>query len=289
MDKILIVNKEENLTSRDVVNILCKKFNTRKIGHTGTLDPIATGVLVTCFGKALKVVDLITSYKKEYIARVILGFETDTLDVTGKVLYKDEKLYINKEMLEEVLSSFLGKSIQEVPKYSSVKVNGKKLYQYARNNEDVLLPKREIEVFEISLLSDLEKVGNYLEFSFKVLVSKGTYIRSLIRDIGRKLNSYATMKQLVRTKQGNFDINNSYTISDIENDNYRFLDIKDVLDIEKIVVDDEQKLQQIKNGAILDKFFKSDIALVLDKDYKEIGIYMTYDKDKNKSKPYKIF
>ncbi len=287
MNKIIVVNKEKGYTSRDVVNILCKKFKTKKIGHTGTLDPLATGVLVICIGKSLKIVDSIVSYDKEYIARVILGVDTDTLDIEGKILH-EEKTNITKEELVNVLNSFLGTSIQEVPKYSAVKVNGKKLYEYARNNIEVQLPKKEITVYDIKLLTDIEIVNNRQEFTFKVKVSKGTYIRSLIRDIGKKLNTCATMSNLTRTKQGKFGIEDSYTLKDIENDNYKTLDIKDVLEIEQVIVK-ESLLNKIKNGAIVDKFFTTDKALVLDENSNELGIYITYDKDNTKAKPYKIF
>ena len=287
MNKIIVVNKEKGYTSRDVVNILCKKFKTKKIGHTGTLDPLATGVLVICIGKSLKIVDSIVSYDKEYIARVILGVDTDTLDIEGKILH-EEKTNITKEELVNVLNSFLGTSIQEVPKYSAVKVNGKKLYEYARNNIEVQLPKKEITVYDIKLLTDIEIVNNRQEFTFKVKVSKGTYIRSLIRDIGKKLNTCATMSNLTRTKQGKFVIEDSYTLKDIENDNYKTLDIKDVLEIEQVIVKDPL-LNKIKNGAIVDKFFTTDKALVLDENSNELGIYITYDKDNTKAKPYKIF
>jgi len=287
MNGILVVNKEKDYTSRDVVNIVGKKLNTRKIGHTGTLDPLATGVLVLCMGKCLKVVDLITSYDKEYIARVRLGIETDTLDITGNILNTSDVI-VTKKQVTNVLKSFLGKSIQEVPKYSAVKVNGKKLYEYARNNIDIELPKREIEIFDIELLGDIEKVDNYYEFSFRVKVSKGTYIRSLIRDIGIKLNTYACMTELIRTKQGNFCIEESYSLNDIENSNYRLLNIKNVLDIEQIVVSDNV-LKKVMNGAIIDRFFDGDRALILSEEGREIGIYQVYEKDDSKVKPYKIF
>lgn len=287
MNNVIVVNKEKDYTSRDVVNIISKKFNTKKVGHTGTLDPLATGVLVICTGKALKIVQELTLDDKEYIAKVILGINTDTLDVTGQVL-NNEHTNITKEELVKVLNSFIGKSLQEVPKYSAVKVNGKKLYEYARKGIDIELPKREIEIFDIKLISDLKIVNNYQEFSFQVKVSKGTYIRSLIRDIGTKLNTYATMKELVRTKQGNFTIDSSYTLKDIENNNYKLLNIKDVLNIEKIVVNDDL-LPKIKNGCILKKFFKTNKALIIDKQGNEIGIYKTYEKDNTKAKPEKIF
>lgn len=287
MDNIIVVNKDKDYTSRDVVNVIGKIFNTKKVGHTGTLDPLATGVLIICMNKALKVVDLITASDKEYIAKVVLGLDTDTLDITGNII-NECKTDVNVDMVKSVLNSFVGKSIQEVPKYSAVKVNGKKLYEYARNGIDVELPKREIQIFDIELISDIDIVDGHQEFSFRVKVSKGTYIRSLIRDIGVKLGCFACMKELTRTKQGKFSIYESYTLNDIKNGNYKLLNIKDVIDIEKVVVSDNM-LFKIKNGMILDKFFISDKALILDNNGNEIGIYKTYDKDSKKVKPDKIF
>ena len=287
MDNIIVINKDKDYTSRDVVNVIGKIFNTKKVGHTGTLDPLATGVLIVCMNKALKVVDLITASDKEYIAKVVLGIDTDTLDITGNII-NECKTDVNVDMVKSVLNSFVGKSIQEVPKYSAVKVNGKKLYEYARNGIDIELPKREIQIFDIELISDIDIVDGHQEFSFKVKVSKGTYIRSLIRDIGVKLGCFACMKELIRTKQGKFSIDKSYTLNDIKNGNYKLLNIKDVIDIEKVVVSDNM-LFKIKNGMILDKFFISDKALILDNKGNEIGIYKTYNKDSNKVKPDKIF
>ena len=287
MDNIIVVNKDKDYTSRDVVNVIGKIFNTKKVGHTGTLDPLATGVLIVCMNKALKVVDLITASDKEYIAKVVLGIDTDTLDITGNII-NECKTDVNVDMVKSVLNSFVGKSIQEVPKYSAVKVNGKKLYEYARNGIDVELPKREIQIFDIELISDIDIVDGHQEFSFRVKVSKGTYIRSLIRDIGVKLGCFACMKELTRTKQGKFSIDESYTLNDIKNGNYKLLNIKDVIDIEKVVVSDNM-LFKIKNGMILDKFFISDKALILDNNGNEIGIYKTYNKDSKKVKPDKIF
>lgn len=287
MDNIIVINKDKDYTSRDVVNVIGKIFNTKKVGHTGTLDPLATGVLIVCMNKALKVVDLITASDKEYIAKVVLGIDTDTLDITGNII-NECRTNVNVDMVKSVLNSFIGKSIQEVPKYSAVKVNGKKLYEYARNGIDIELPKREIQIFDIELISDIDIVDGHQEFSFRVKVSKGTYIRSLIRDIGVKLGCFACMKELTRTKQGKFSIDESYTLNDIKNGNYKLLNIKDVIDIEKVVVSDNM-LFKIKNGMILDKFFISDKALILDNNGNEIGIYKTYDKDSKKVKPDKIF
>ena len=134
MNGILLVNKEPGITSRDVVNKVCKIFNTKKVGHTGTLDPLASGVLVLCIGSATKVVEILTSNDKEYEAEMLLGISTDTYDITGKVL-KEEEVFVSEEQIKTALNSMIGTYDQEVPIYSAVKINGKKLYDYARNNE----------------------------------------------------------------------------------------------------------------------------------------------------------
>ena len=137
MNGILIINKDLGYTSRDVVNIISKTFQTKKVGHTGTLDPEASGVLVVCIGKALKVWEMLTNHDKEYIAGITLGIETDTLDMTGKVV-STEDVFLEDKDIYEAVNSFKGSYLQEVPKYSAVKVNGKKLYEYARENIEVL-------------------------------------------------------------------------------------------------------------------------------------------------------
>lgn len=286
MNGILIVNKPKGCTSRDVINFLNKKFNTKRIGHTGTLDPIATGVLVVTIGNALKISELLTSTKKEYVARVILGYETDMLDITGKETKRNIP-HVSKAKVEEVLKSFIGKQKQEVPLYSAVKVGGRKLYEYARNNIPVTPPIKDIEVHSLSLEGDITYLGNTIEFTIKTEVSKGTYIRSLIRDIGRKLGTYATMKELERTRQGNFDIANSYTIQDIENDNYKLLSINESLPELEVTILDDNMLKKVKNGQVLDNFFKEEISLLVDKNNNPIAIYKKIEN--GKVKPYKMF
>ena len=247
MNKIIVINKESGMTSRDVVNKLNKILGTKKIGHTGTLDPIASGVLVVCVGKYTKLVDEIVSLDKEYIATVKLGILTDTLDIEGNIIDKKEH-DVSIEQLKEVFKSFLGSYLQEVPKYSAVKINGKKLYEYARENIDIELPKREVSIYELELL-DFNKDS----FKFRTRVSKGTYIRSLINDICNKLNTYGVMTDLIRTKQGKFSINESYTLKDIENNNYKSLDIEDVLDLKALdITDDNIKLVMNGNKLNLD-------------------------------------
>lgn len=283
MNGIIIVNKPQGYTSRDVVNKLTKIFKTKKIGHTGTLDPIATGVLVVCIGQCTKLCDLLTSTYKEYIATIKLGFKTDTLDITGTTIETKNIPQLNKETIIAVLNSFLGSSIQTTPIYSAVKVNGKKLYEYARQGQNVELPKREINIKEIKLLS-----FNKDEITFKTTVSKGTYIRALIDDICQKLNTVGTMSSLTRTKQGSFTIEDSSSLEEIEKNNYKLLSIEEVLtDLEQINIDDNL-YQKIKNGSIIDKTFSSNIACLAYKN-KIIAIYQTYDKDCQKAKPLKMF
>ena len=282
MNGILVINKPDNYTSRDVVNKIGGILKTKKIGHTGTLDPIATGVLVVCIGNTTKLCELLTSEYKEYIATIKLGIKTDTLDTTGTII-ETKEYQVTEQKIKEVLNTFLGTSIQTTPIYSAVKVNGKKLYEYAREGIQVELPKREINITNIELLSYKDD-----EIIFKTTVSKGTYIIALIDDICTKLNTVGTMSNLQRTKQGNFSIEDSYTIEDIQSGNYKLLSIEEALtNLEQITIN-EELYNQVKNGSTIDKTFKNDIACL---NYKGniVAIYQTYHKDSSKAKPFKMF
>jgi len=285
MNGILIINKEKGYTSRDVVNIVSKKLGIKKVGHTGTLDPLATGVLVVCVGNATKLVDLLTSAYKEYIATVELGTLTDSLDSDGKIIDELDSI-IKKEEIEKVLYSFIGTYDQEVPIYSAVRVNGKKLYEYARNSLEVELPKRNVEIRKIELVSDVEYVNNKTIFKFRCLVSKGTYIRSLIRDIAYRLNTIGIMTDLIRTKQGKFKIEDSIYVNQIESS--KLIQIRDALNIRKVNVDDLMKFR-VSNGQILNNIYNEEQVLFLDNENKEIALYITDLKDKSKLRPYKVF
>lgn len=280
---ILIVNKPSGITSRDVVNIVGKTLNTKKVGHTGTLDPMAKGVLVLCLGNALKVCELITANDKEYIAKVILGIETETLDTTSPII-NTKKTNITKEEIEKVLNSFKGSYLQEVPKYSAVKINGKKLYEYAREGKEIELPKKMVTIYDIQLISDITYYNDTTSFYIKTTVSKGTYIRSLIRDIGYKLNTYGCMDSLERTRQGIFNIDNSYTLEEIKNNNYKLLSIEESLPNMPLVEVDNKTLFKIRNGVKLKKFFTGDMAIIKDKN-KVVAIYKN---DLNESKLFKM-
>lgn len=278
MQGAIIVNKAPDMTSRDVINILNKKFNTKSIGHTGTLDPIAEGVLVCLIGKYTKLTDILINHDKEYIASFKLGILTDTLDITGKIL-KEEKINLNKEEIQKTILSFKGTYNQEVPIYSAVKINGKKLYEYARNNEEINLPKREVNIYDIELLN----IDNDI-ITIKTKVSKGTYIRSLIRDIGLKLNTNATMTKLIRTKLGKFTIEESYTLEDIQNDNYKLLSLEDLINLDTININEEM-LFKIKNGQIID--YQTDKYILYKYNNQDIALYKPYQN--NKIKPFIMF
>ena len=266
---IIVINKPKDLTSRDVVNIISENLNIKKVGHNGTLDPLATGVLVICFGKYTKLNDLLTSHEKEYIAEVTLGLETDTLDITGKILNKNTP-HITKEEIIKALKNFEKTYNQEIPKYSAVKVSGKKLYEYAREGKEVILPKKEVTIYQNELLSFTEN-----KFTFKTKVSKGTYIRSLIRDILASLNETGTMSNLKRTKQGIFKLEDSYTLDDIKQGNFKILKVKDILNIPKIIAEGNLK-KQIINGAKIKGTYPNEV-LFLDKEGNELAIYEKND------------
>lgn len=263
MNGLLVVNKPKNYTSRDVVNALNKVFNTKAIGHIGTLDPLATGVLVCLIGKYTKLNNLLTMHNKEYIADFKLGILTDTLDATGRVLDTSNN-FIKKEKLVRTLKKFKKTYMQEVPMYSAVKVNGRKLYDYARHDEEVVPPKKRVTIYDIELL-DYE----YDDVKIRCTVSKGTYIRALIRDICQYLKTYGVMTGLVRTKINDFKIEDAYTLDEIRNGNYKLLSLEDFLDF-KVIDLDEDNLNRIKNGNIycdrendyiLFKYLNEDIAL----------------------------
>lgn len=212
IDGLLIFDKDKGITSHDLVYKVRKKLGIKKVGHTGTLDPMATGVLVISIGKATKTSDYILSSNKEYEARIKLGILTDSFDITGEIL-KEEKVDISEEEIKNVLKKFTGKISQKPPIYSALKVNGKKLYEYAREGKEVEIKNREVEIFSNTLLDFNGKD----EFLIRASVSKGTYIRSLAKDIGEALGSYGTLTELRRVRTGNFKIEDAVKVSDFEN------------------------------------------------------------------------
>ena len=266
MNGLLLINKDKNMTSRDVINKLNHIFSMKKIGHTGTLDPLATGVMVCLFGKYTKLVDLITGYDKEYIAEIKLGVKTDTLDITGNVI-ETKKVKITNEDILQVFNEFPKEYMQEVPIYSAVKINGKKLYEYARNQEIIELPKRKVNIYNLELISFNKDI-----ITFKVNVSKGTYIRSLINDLCEKLNTIGTMNNLIRIKQGNFDIKDSYKLEDVAKGNYQFQNIKEFLDYPVIEIPNEL-IKKVENGNKVENIFNIEDKIIFTKNNKDLAIY----------------
>ena len=273
MNGIVIIDKSAGMTSRDVVNKVSEIFNTKKVGHTGTLDPLATGVLVVCINKATKLVDRLTSNDKEYIAECILGIETDTLDIEGKVLSEKDTI-ISKQDIIDTLNKFKGIYNQEVPIYSAVKIKGKKLYEYARENIDIKLPSREITIYDIKLLGEPSYENNKTKFKFACRVSKGTYIRSLIRDIASTLNTVGIMSNLRRTKQGKFSIEDAVTLDSLNKND--IIPIKDILDIKQVELTSDIE-KKVLNGVKINNIY-NEKEILFTKNKKEIALYK---KDEN--------
>lgn len=208
---IINVYKEKGFTSFDVVAKLRGIIGQRKIGHTGTLDPEAEGVLPVCLGNGTRLVDLLTDKHKEYIAELILGVETDTLDMTGTVLNK-KPILMSEDDIKAVIMGFVGEYDQIPPMYSALKVNGKKLYELAREGKEIERKARRVSIDEIEILEMKLPV-----VKFRVVCSKGTYIRSLCADIGEKCGTLGTMQSLIRSKVDTFTMEEAHTLQEIEN------------------------------------------------------------------------
>lgn len=250
MDGVIIINKPKNYTSHDVVNVVRKQLNTRKVGHTGTLDPNATGVLPVLIGKATKISKYLVEHKKTYIATIKLGERRDTGDAEGNIIEKDLELKdIDITKLSEVLKSFLGKQEQIPPIYSAIKVNGKKLYEYARKGQAVEVKPRNIEIYNINLKSHNKKD----EIEFEVECSKGTYIRVLCEDIAKKLGTVGYMKELQRISVDKFTIEDSINLEELNQDiaHQKLITIENIFnDKEKIYLNDKG-LELFLNGVQL--------------------------------------
>ncbi len=232
---ILNIDKPQGITSHDVVDVIRKIFPSTKVGHTGTLDPIATGVLPICIGKATKLSDELLSENKKYYVKMLLGVETDTYDITGKIVFANTLEY-DDIYIKERIKRFIGKQMQIPPKYSAIKVNGKKAYEYARKDEKVELKPREIEIFDIG---DIKVNLRKRQVSFVVSCTKGTYVRSLVHDIGIKLGCGATMTELRRLKTGNFDIEDSIDLYEFLK--FDYLDMLDkIISIEELYKDSKK-------------------------------------------------
>ena len=300
---ILPVYKERGLTSHDVVFKLRKILKTKKIGHTGTLDPEVSGVLPICIGTATKVSDYVMDMGKSYQATITLGESTTTEDQTGEVI---EKVNISSNTItsievDRVLEEFKGVIEQIPPMYSSVKVNGKKLYEYARKGETIERPKRQVKIDEIERISDLTFIEQTCHFDIKVTCGKGTYIRTLATDIGKALGYPAHMSLLTRINSGGFNINESLSLEKISElhehetlQHYLFPIEYGLKSLQYVVIDDDTLKYRILNGQ---KLLKKDFTLSLEKQFvfidkiseKALDIYEHHPDKINEIKPKKVF
>ncbi|MDY0363437.1 MAG: tRNA pseudouridine(55) synthase TruB [Bacilli bacterium] len=251
MNGIIIVNKEKGISSFFQIKLINRILGCKKIGHAGTLDPLATGVLVVLLNDATKLSDYLINDTKEYEVEITIGIKSDTYDITGNI---EEEVKVNKiSDVDNVLKSFLGKSMQKPPIYSAIKQQGMKLYEKAREKMDIKVEPREIFIDEICRISDILYVDNKAVFSFKVKVSKGTYIRSLCVDIGNKLGYPALMSNLIRLKSGEFRLEDSYSIDDIKSGNFKIINMLDALKRYSIIEVNNEVYKLVLNGRIIEK------------------------------------
>ena len=279
MDGVLLVDKSVGISSFGVVCKVKKYLHTRDVGHCGTLDPMAEGLMVVCVNKALKIAKYLTEDKKRYIAKVKLGERTETLDVEGEIVERKDVPLYSEDEINNILKSFLGVSKQVPPMYSAIQVNGKRLYEYARNNEKVEVPAREIEILDIKFIEYKDN-----EIKFEVECSKGTYIRTLCADIASKLDNIGYMTYLRRVNAGVFDIKDSSTLKEIEEGTYKMTSIKDALlsvGFDCFVASDYEK-KMIKDGRTINRVLDRK-TLYIDENQEPLAMY-EYDVDSKVSK-----
>lgn len=281
MNGIIIINKHKGCTSHDIVYKVKKMFN-EKVGHTGTLDPMATGVLPLLIGKGTQCSKYLINHDKIYNVTLQLGEKTDTADSEGKVIETKEvkEKTLKKENIEKILEKFKGKQEQIPPIYSAIKVNGKKLYEYARKGQEVEIKPRKIEIYNIELLNINEKQK---QIEFQVSCSKGTYIRSLCEDIAQRLGTVGYMLELKRIQVGNFNIKEAITIEQLENniDNKEFIEenfiqFEEIFENKEKIELDDRKLRLFLNGVQLTMTCKDEIYRIYSNN-KFIGIGIVKD------------
>lgn len=263
MDGILLIDKEPNYTSFDVCNIVRKVFQTKKVGHSGTLDPFATGLLVISVGKATKINQFLETLDKEYIATLMLGKTTSTLDTEGEVIMEQEVNEYSKEDILTAFDSLTGEIEQIPPMFSALKVNGKRLYEYAREGKEVERKVRNIKIYSLELIE-----YNHPYITFKVVCSKGTYVRTLGQQIAEKLNTIGYLTSLRRISVGRFNVEDANSISELkENTNLRLLPSLEGLKHYKMIMVNEKLKNDIMNGKKL--FFKDNEDLLAITENKE--------------------
>ncbi len=272
MNGVILVKKPIGITSHDVVIKVRKALNQKRIGHTGTLDPIAEGLMILTIGKTTKILPYIAKHFKEYVCEMKFGKKTDTLDITGTIVEEKAVNNISKENLKAVLNSFLGKTTQVPPMYSAKKVDGQPLYKLARKNIEIERKSCEIEIKEIELLKYEDRI-----VTFRVLCSAGTYVRVLIRDIAEKTDNIAVMTKLTRTKIDRFNLNEAFSIEQINAGNYKLLSSYDLLtDYKYIELED---LTRVYQGKKMKFDFCDDDIVMITKNREIIAAYQKNRED----------
>ncbi len=272
MDGIIIINKQKDYTSNDVVQIV-KKIFKQKVGHTGTLDPMATGVLPVLVGKGTLLSKYLINHDKIYTATLKIGMKTDTGDITGNVIEQkecDAQILMNEEKINKALNSFVGKQKQIPPMYSAIKVNGKKLYEYARSGQNVEIAPRKIEIYNMKLISISKEQK---EITFRVSCSKGTYIRTLCEKIAETLGNIGTMSKLNREQVGEFKIEDSITLEDLESSkNFKVISIENFFKDKKEIILSPRSFIGFINGMKLLTDEPNDVYRIYDINKKFVGI-----------------
>ncbi len=271
MDGFLVVDKEKGFTSFDVCNKIKHKFYNSHVGHTGTLDPNATGVLVVAVGKACKTLNLMEEKDKEYLCEIEFGRSYDTIDPTGKLLSESDK-EVKIEDIEKAIDKLKLATTQLPPKFSALKVNGKRAYDLARSGKEFELEKRPIKIFDISVASPLTKKDNCYYISIKLKVSKGFYVRSFVRDLAKMLNVDANMFNLCRLSSGVFNIDKAKKLDELTEAD--FISVSDAFSYLPRVEFRPYLLKMIQNGSPLDeRNCKIETPFVAVIDSKEIALY----------------
>ena len=266
MDGIIIINKPKGCTSHDIVYKIKKMLN-EKVGHTGTLDPMAEGVLPILIGKGTQLSKYLINHNKKYIVELQLGTKTDTADSEGKIIEEQpvNETLLTQENIKKILQTFIGKQEQVPPIYSAIKVNGKKLYEYARKGQKVELKPRQIEIYNIDLIDYSPKEK---QIKFEVFCGKGTYIRSLCEDIATKFGTVGYMKSLKRTQVGDFKIEDSVTVEELNKVDIPIISVEKIFEASPSIELDERKLKLFLNGVMLTQKYDD-------------GVYKIYSHESN--------
>mgnify|MGYP003297861205 CR=1 FL=1 len=291
MNGLIVLNKPLNISSHDAVFKVKKILKEKKVGHTGTLDPLASGILIICVGSATKLSQYLTTDTKSYRAKIMLGLSTKTYDLEGEIEQECD-VNIQEDLIDKTIESFIGKSMQYPPLYSAIKKDGKKLYEYALKGEEVEVEPREIEVFSAKRISPITYENNKVLFEVDFNVSKGTYIRSIASDFGKKIGVPSVLAGLVRHECSGFTLEDACTLEDVAQNNFNLISPLDALK-DYLFVSDENSINKAKNGMkisyryIKDLYNDTPLKFVVTDNEKLIAIYKLSFNEELKTSYYK--